>query len=46
MKKSLKKIINLSIDEFYELHQLGQIQYQEARLIPLLKTGDEGALSL
>lgn len=45
MKKSLKKIINLSIDEFYELHQLGQIQYQEARLIPLLKTGDEGALT-
>ena len=45
MKKSLKKLINLSIDEFYELHQLGQIQYQEARLIPLLKTGDEGALT-
>lgn len=45
MKKSLKKLINLSIDEFYELHQLGQIQYQEAHLIPLLKTGDEGALT-
>lgn len=45
MKKSLKKLINLSIDDFYELHQLGQIQYQEARLIPLLKTGDEGALT-
>ena len=45
MKKSLKKLVNLSLDEFYELHKLGQIQYQEARLIPLLKTGDEGALT-
>ena len=45
MKKSLKKLVNLSLDDFYELHQLGQIQYQEARLIPLLKTGDEGALT-
>jgi len=45
MKKSLKKLINLSLDDFYELHQLGLIQYQEARLIPLLKTGDEGALT-
>ena len=45
IKKKFSKLIGLSIEEFQAYIASGQIIAQEARLIPLLKTGDEGALT-
>ena len=45
IKKKFTKLIGCKIEEFYNYKESGQIISQEARLIPLLKTGDEGALT-
>ena len=45
MKKKLKKLAGLRKEEFDQLLKDGQIQAQSARLIPVLKTGDEMALT-
>jgi len=45
IKKKFSKLIGLSVEEFEAYIASGQIIAQEARLIPLLKTGDEGALT-
>lgn len=43
--KKFTKLVGIKFDEFLMFKDLGQIQYSEAKLIPLLKTGDEGALT-
>lgn len=43
--KSLNKLVGLSKDDFDKFVLSGQIQFQSARLIPALKTGDEMALT-
>lgn len=45
IKKKFSKLIGLSFEDFHAYRDTGQIIAQEARLIPLLKTGDEGALT-
>jgi hypothetical protein len=45
MIKKVSKLIGLSILEFEEFVSNGQIQLSHARLIPLLKVGDELALT-
>ena len=45
MKKKLPKLIGLKKDDFDLFVQSGQIQVQQARLIPVLKVGDEMALT-
>ena len=45
MKKKVSKLVGLSIDEFDEFVHSGQIKVSQARLIPLLKMGDEMALT-
>ena len=45
MKKKVTKLVGLSIDEFDEFIESGQIKLSQARLIPLLKMGDEMALT-
>ncbi|TVZ57074.1 hypothetical protein OD91_2380 [Lutibacter sp. Hel_I_33_5] len=44
-KKKFSKLIGLKYEDFLSFKESGQIISQEARLIPLLKTGDEGALT-
>lgn len=43
--KKMNKLIGLSFEDFNEFKKEGSIIAQEARLIPALKTGDEGALT-
>lgn len=45
IKRKFSKLIGLSFEEFNAYRHTNQIIAQEARLIPLLKTGDEGALT-
>jgi hypothetical protein len=45
IKKELKKLVGLKKSEFDEFVTLGNIKVQPARLIPVLKTGDEMALT-
>ncbi len=45
IKKNLTKLIGLKKEEFDYFVISGQIQLQSARLIPVLKTGDEMALT-
>ena len=45
IQKKFSKLIGLKYEDFLAYQQSGQIISQEARLIPLLKTGDEGALT-
>ncbi len=45
IKKKLNKLVGLKKEEFDEYVKSGQIQVQQARLIPTLKTGDEMALT-
>lgn len=45
IKRKVTKLIGLKFDDFQIYRENKQIIAQEARLIPLLKTGDEGALS-
>ncbi len=45
IKKKFNKLIGLPFEDFKSYSQSGQIIAQESRLIPLLKTGDEGALT-
>ena len=45
LKKKLTKLIGLKKEEFDAYINSGQIQVQNARLIPTLKTGDEMALT-
>ncbi|MCH2232225.1 MAG: hypothetical protein MK078_17865 [Crocinitomicaceae bacterium] len=44
IKKKFNKLIGCKYEDFLAYQESGQIESQEARLIPLLKTGDEGAL--
>lgn len=45
IKKKFSKLIGLKYDDFLAFIENGQIVAQNARLIPTLKTGDEGALT-
>ncbi|MDB4534748.1 hypothetical protein N9242_07740, partial [Vicingaceae bacterium] len=45
IQKKFTKLIGLKYEDFIAYQESGQIIAQEARLIPLLKTGDEGALT-
>jgi hypothetical protein len=45
MKKKISKLVGLSFSEFEEFVESGQIKLSQARLIPLLKMGDEMALT-
>ena len=45
IKKELKKLVGLKKSEFDKFVTLGNIKVQPARLIPVLKTGDEMALT-
>ena len=47
IKKKFSKLVGLKYEDFlaYQKQESGQIIAQPARLIPLLKTGDEGALT-
>ncbi|WP_436514552.1 hypothetical protein [Ekhidna sp. To15] len=45
MKKKISKLVGLSFSEFEEFIESGQIKLSKARLIPLLKMGDEMALT-
>ena len=45
IQKKFSKLIGLKYEDFLAYQESGQIITQEARLIPLLKTGDEGALT-
>lgn len=45
IKKKLTKLIGIKYEDFLEYKSLNQIQFSEAKLIPTLKTGDEGALT-
>ena len=45
MEKKLNSIIGISLRDFNELNDAGQIQFRPARLIPVLKPGDEMALT-
>ena len=45
IKMKLTKFVGLKIEDFDLLVKSGQIQLQPARLIPILKTGDEMALT-
>ena len=45
MKKKFSKIIGISKEEFDTHVNEGQIKVRSARLIPTIKTGDEGALT-
>tara|TARA_B110000211_G_scaffold96515_1_gene112518 strand:+ start:552 stop:806 length:255 start_codon:yes stop_codon:yes gene_type:complete len=43
--KKITKLVGLPFEEFENYVSSGQIKLKEARLIPLLKTGDEQALT-
>ena len=45
IQKKFSKLIGLKYEDFLAYQESGQVVAQEARLIPLLKTGDEGALT-
>ena len=45
LQKKFNKLVGLSYNDFLSYKKQGQIIAQEARLIPTLKTGDEGALT-
>jgi len=45
IKRKFNKLIGLSFEDFNNYIESKQIVAQEARLIPLLKTGDEGSLT-
>jgi len=45
IQKKFSKLIGLNYEDFLTYVESGQIIAQESRLIPLLKTGDEGALT-
>lgn len=45
MKKKIAKLVGLSYSEFEKFVESGQIKLSQARLIPLLKMGDEMALT-
>lgn len=45
LKKKFTKLIGLSYENFIAYIASGEITAQQSRLIPLLKTGDEGALA-
>ena len=45
IKNKFSKLIGLKWEDFRAFQESGQIIAQETRLIPLLKTGDEGALT-
>jgi hypothetical protein len=45
IKKKFTKLIGLSFEDFISYRKSGVIIAQDARLIPLLKTGDEAALT-
>ena len=45
IKKKLTKLVGIKYEDFLEYKSLNQIQFSEAKLIPTLKTGDEGALT-
>jgi len=45
IKKKLTKLIGCKFEDFNIFKNSGQITYKESRLIPSLKTGDEGALT-
>lgn len=45
IQKKFSKLIGLKVEDFFAFKESGQIKAQEARLIPILKTGDEGALT-
>jgi hypothetical protein len=45
IQKKFTKLIGLKHEDFLSFKESGQIMAQSARLIPLLKTGDEGALT-
>ena len=45
IKKKLTKLVGIKKEDFDSYVENKQIQVQEARLIPLLKTGDEMALT-
>lgn len=45
MKKKISKLVGLSLSDFEDFVDSGQIKLSKARLIPLLKMGDEMALT-
>lgn len=45
IQKKFSKLIGLKYEDFLAYRESGQVMSQSARLIPLLKTGDEGALT-
>lgn len=45
LTSKVTKLVGLKEKEFYELLETNKIQHKRARLIPLLKTGDEMALT-
>lgn len=45
IQKKFTKLIGLNYEDFLAYQESGQIITQQARLIPILKTGDEGALA-
>ena len=45
IKRKFNRLVGLSFKDFNNYRESNQIIAQEARLIPLLKTGDEGALT-
>lgn len=45
IQKKFNKLIGIKYEDFLAYKDAGQIIAQEARLIPTLKTGDEGALT-
>lgn len=45
IKKKLTKLVGLKKEDFDQFISSGQVQVQYARLIPILKTGDEMALT-
>ena len=45
IEKKFKKLIGIKYEDFLAFKEAGQIVAQEARLIPTIKTGDEGALT-
>jgi len=45
IQKKFVKLIGLKYEEFLAYREIGQIIAQDSRLIPILKTGDEGALT-
>ena len=45
IQKKFTKLVGLKYEDFISYQESGQIITQQAKLIPILKTGDEGALT-